>query len=260
MAKVSAFPVDMILKGTRRRIEEPSVQEKERLEKARAYIFNLTDIAWPPIQRTYGVYVIAAKKKGERYSVYEVKGRLMPRDMGDDGVILKALEPEEIAADVAREINENCTLAGDAASFLGVMVSSNPELTAEEYADGMERLVAFQDALCAFAFRAWSEQKDHKEVTGLHRWAGRQRGIKADWLFSTQANEACRACNEMIPVGAAKCPKCLAILDMSKMREFFPLEYAEIMRAQAETVTAPVVPQPGEKPRAKKPKQERAIA
>lgn len=232
------FPLNQVLQGKRREVLNPlSPRERERILGSRMYVVNLTDLAWPPVQRPYGVYIVppATKGKDGGPGVLAIAGRIDVRDTGDDKAIEASIEAEDIARDIAREINENCTLAPEMNSYFGVFVSETPEPTKERIAEETEKLVAYQDALVLAGFKFWSEEREHKSVTQLHRWALKQRGGKADWLFQSSANEQCRACHELIPPESAKCPKCHAVLNMEKMKEFFPLEYAAILEKAGET-------------------------
>lgn len=236
---MAKFPITAMMNGRRQVINPIGAIERQRITGHTVFVINLTDLAWPAVQRSYGHYTVPAKKAGEPYAVLEVHGRIEPTDTGEDRIVEQSFEADDIAADICREINENCPLAPEGQSYLGLFVSKTRKPSAAQLEQEMQKLRTYQEALVAAAFKFWGEEKEHKNVTGMHRWAGRQLGIKAEWIFSTVVNVECRACHELIPPNSPKCPKCHAVLDLEKMKEFFPLEYAEITDAKKSKKAAP---------------------
>jgi hypothetical protein len=215
-----------------RSIRNPmSEREYARITEQRRYVVNITEKAWQ-VQRTFGVFQIAGCLKGQPYTVLEVTGRVEVSDEGDDRGLQISHEADEIAADVAREINENITAAPNGIPFMGVFVSESKKPAAEELAAAREKLREYQRALVAFAVVLWDDPKTHREINELHRWAGRALNVTGDWLMPVYEKVPCAACGTAIKPGLAKCPECHAVLDLEKMKEFFPLEYLQIVESQ----------------------------
>lgn len=211
--------------GRARRVRNPISQEElDRLTSKKSYLVNITERDWN-VQRTYGVYVIQPAPEGREYSVLEISGRIEATDEGNDNALQWKHEAQEIADDVAREINDRIMAAPTAKSFMGVFVSPTAIPSAKELDAAKKKLRAFQRALVDAANRFWDDPKTHREVNELHRWAGRALKVTAPWLFDAEELVECPACAKGISAGVAICPNCDAILDEAKARKYFPHKF-----------------------------------
>lgn len=137
-------------------------------------------------------------------------------DLGDKRIHEIHISAQEIAEDLARELN------GDSreGSFHGIFVAAGPEPTEAELADARRRLEEFQRRLVAAADLEWERTKNPMFITDLERRVARQLGVEKPWLYDPKPMAECPACDEKIKPGVAVCRACGAILDKEKAAQY----------------------------------------
>ena len=204
----------------------------ERILTSRLFIINICDREhW--VNRSFGVYHIEACKPGEISTSLEVNGRILPIDIGDDKIIETENKVRAIAEDICQEINDHITAAPNAKPFMGVFISETPVPSKQALAEAHKKLTAFQLALVEAADRLWDNPKTHNEINELHRWAGRAQKMAKAWLYQEQQGmSTCPACGSTVKPNIAKCPQCHAVLSKELLKQYFPLEHAELQKLE----------------------------
>jgi hypothetical protein len=176
-------------------------------------LVNISTEKWPPRQRTYfGSLDVRSPQPGEPYAITPIHSSRGVMDLGDKRTHEIFISAQEIAEDLARELNGD---SGEG-SFHGVFVAAGPQPTEEELADARHRLEEFQRGLVAAADLEWERTKNPMFITDLERRAARQLGLEKPWLYDPRPMAECPACAEKIKPGVAVCRACGAILDKEK--------------------------------------------
>jgi hypothetical protein len=182
-----------------------------------AALVNISTEKWPPRHRTYfGSLEVRSPEPGEPYAVTLISGRTGIIDMGDKHYTDIRITAQEIAEDIAREINGD---SGEG-SFHGVFVAAGTAPTEAELADARQRLEEFQRRLVTAADLEWERTKNPMFITDLDRRAARQLGLEKPWLYDSKPLAECPACAEKIKHGVAVCRACGAILDREKAAQY----------------------------------------
>jgi hypothetical protein len=137
-------------------------------------------------------------------------------DLGDKRVTECRITAQEVAEDIAREINGD---SGEG-SFHGVFVAAGTAPTEAELADARRRLEEFQRRLVTAADLEWERTKNPMFITDLDRRAARQLGLEKPWLYDPKPLAECPVCAEKIKHGVAVCRSCHAILDREKAARY----------------------------------------
>ena len=180
-------------------------------------LVNISTEKWPPRQRTYfGSLEVRSPEQGEPYAITSIRACKGVMDLGDKRIHEIHISAQEIAEDLAREMNGD---SGEG-SFHGVFVAAGPEPTEAELADARRRLEEFQRRLVAAADLEWERTKNPMFITDLERRAARQLGVEKPWLYDPKPMAECPACAEKIKPGVAVCRACGAILDKEKAAQY----------------------------------------
>ena len=180
-------------------------------------LVNISTEKWPPRQRTYfGSLAVRSPEPGEPYAVTPIHACKAIMDLGDKRTHEFHLSAQEIAEDLARELNGD---SGEG-SFHGVFVAAGPKPTEAELADARCRLEEFQHRLVAAADLEWERTKNPMFITDLERRAARQLGLEKPWLYDPKPMAECPVCAEKIKPGVAVCRACGAILDREKAAQY----------------------------------------
>lgn len=196
-------------------------------------LVNISTEKWPPRQRTYfGSLQVLSPEPGQAYAVTPIHSCRGVMDLGDKRTHEIHISAQEIAEDLARELNGD---SGEG-SFHGVFVAAGLQPTEEELADARRRLEEFQRRLVAAADLEWERTKNPMFITDLERRAARQLGLEKPWLYDPRPMAECPACAEKIKPGVAVCRACGAILDKEKAAQF---GLGTLKRARREKPDAP---------------------
>lgn len=182
-----------------------------------AVLVNISTEKWPPRHRTYfGSLDVRSPEPGEAYALTPISGCDGAIDIGDKRIMSYRITAQEIAEDIAREINGD---SGEG-SFHGVFVASGTAPTEAELADARRRLEEFQRRLVAAADLEWERNKNPMFITDLDRRAARLLGLEKPWLYDPKPLAECPVCGEKIKHGVAVCRSCHAILDREKAAQY----------------------------------------
>jgi hypothetical protein len=180
-------------------------------------LVNISTEKWPPRHRTYfGSLEIRSPQSGEAFAITPIRACRSVMDLGDKRIMEFHLTAQEIAEDIAREINGD---SGEG-SFHGVFVAAAEAPTEAELADAHQRLEEFQRRLVAAADLEWERTRNPMFITDLERRAARQLGLEKPWLYDSKSLAECPVCAEKIKHGVAVCRSCGAILDREKAAQY----------------------------------------
>jgi hypothetical protein len=186
-------------------------------ENGTVSLVNISTEKWPPRHRTYfGSLLVRSPESGEEFAITPIRGCMASMDMGDKRTIEIRLTAQEVAEDIARELNGD---SGDG-SFHGVFVAAGPTPTESELADARRRLEEFQRRLVAAADLEWERTRNPMFITDLERRAARQLNLEKPWLYDSKPLAECPVCAEKIKHGVAVCRSCGAILDREKAAQY----------------------------------------
>ncbi|HEY2546149.1 MAG TPA: hypothetical protein VGI46_08800 [Candidatus Acidoferrum sp.] len=186
-------------------------------ETSTVSLVNISTEKWPPRHRTYfGSLLVRSPESGEGFAITPIRGCMAAMDMGDKRTIEIRLTAQEVAEDIARELNGD---SGDG-SFHGVFVAAGPTPTESELADARRRLEEFQRRLVAAADLEWERTRNPMFITDLERRAARQLNLEKPWLYDSKPLAECPVCAEKIKHGVAVCRSCGAILDREKAAQY----------------------------------------
>jgi hypothetical protein len=215
----------------------------EELNRRRAYLANITDMEFTR-SRTYGNYTILGKKPGEEYSLLEIAPRRGTMDYGDKRVIDFPITPEEIAADLAREINAD---AGEN-SFLGVFVCGPNGPTEAELADAHARLEAFYDRCIAAGDVEWERSEQIVMIPDLFKRAAKYRRQDREWAHGVKPSVECPGCGENLSPKVAVCKSCGCVVNRKRALELGMIQpEPEPAGEPATQTTAPPAAKPKDK-------------
>jgi hypothetical protein len=180
-------------------------------------LVNISTEKWPPRHRTYfGSLEIRSPQSGEAFAITPIRACRSVMDLGDKRIMEFHLTAQEIAEDIARELNGD---SGEG-SFHGVFVAAAEAPTEAELADARRRLEEFQRRLVAAADLEWERTRNPMFITDLERRAARQLGLEKPWLYDSKPLAECPVCAEKIKHGVAVCRSCGAILDREKAAQY----------------------------------------
>jgi hypothetical protein len=180
-------------------------------------LVNISTEKWPPRHRTYfGSLEIRTPQSGETFSITPIRGCTGVMDLGDKRIMEYRITAQEIAEDIAREINGD---SGEG-SYHGVFVAAGDLPTDGELAEAHRRLEEFQRRLVAAADLEWERTHNPMFITDLERRAARQLGLEKPWLYDPKPLADCPVCAEKIKPGVAACRSCGAILDREKAAQY----------------------------------------
>ena len=180
-------------------------------------LVNISTEKWPPRHRSYfGSLEIRSPESNDAFAITPIRGTTAVMDLGDKRTMEFRITAQEIAEDIAREINGD---SGEG-SFHGVFVAAGPMPTDSELADARHRLEAFHHRLVAAADLEWERTKNPMFITDLERRAARQLGYEKPWLYDPKPLADCPVCAEKIKHGVAVCRSCGAILDREKAAQY----------------------------------------
>lgn len=180
-------------------------------------LVNISTEKWPPRHRTYfGSLEVRSPEPGEAYAITPIHSCRGVMDLGDKRIHEIHISAQEIAEDLARELNGD---SGEG-SFHGVFVAAGPTPTEAELGDAGRRLEEFQRRLVAAADLEWERTKNPMFITDLERRAARRLGLEKPWLYDPKPMFECPACAEKIKPGVAVCRACGAILDKEKAAQY----------------------------------------
>lgn len=149
---------------------------------------NISTEKWPPRVRTYfGSLDVRSPQPGEAYAITPIYSRRGVTDLGDKRTHEIFISAQEIAEDLARELNGD---SGEG-SFDGVFVAAGPQPTEEELADARRRLEEFQRCLVAASDLEWERTKNPILTSDLDRRAARQLGVEKPWLYDPKPMAEC---------------------------------------------------------------------
>jgi len=197
-------------------------------------LVNISTEKWPPRQRTYfGSLEVRSPQPGESYAITPIHACKAIMDLGDKRTHEFHISAQEVAEDLARELNGD---SGEG-SFHGVFVAAGPQPTEVELADARRRLEEFQRRLVAAADLEWERTKNPMFITDLERRAARQLGLEKPWLYDPKPMAECPVCAEKIKPGVAVCRACGAILDREKAAQYGLATARRTRRDRSETPT-----------------------
>src|SRR5215467_7320557 len=109
-------------------------------------LVNISTEKWPPRQRTYfGSLAVRSPEPGEPYAITSIHSCKGVMDLGDKRTHEIFISAQEIAEDLARELNGD----SEEGSFHGVFVAAGPEPTDAELAVTRRRLQELQHRVVA---------------------------------------------------------------------------------------------------------------
>lgn len=193
----------------------------------RAYICNILDETWGPIDFDYGRFIIGEREEDEPYKVTEITARFSVADHGEASVTRVPVGALDIAHDLVRIINENAGTRDEqtgALPYLGVFVieeGSRP--TKFELEEAHEKLKSFCEH---FVFIADQEYETHRKgqlIPGFARKAAKILNVDKPYTIDSRRQVLCPSCQKGIAPNTVKCPICGAILDVKRAREFHHL-------------------------------------
>jgi hypothetical protein len=219
---------------TNRRVKFPQPAEYvEKVVSDKMYLINIWIISLVA-QRSHGSYWIQGCKPGQHYTSLELRGRVEHPDLGNDESAEVPIPVKDIAADLEREFNGGIYMQSDEPKpFMGVFVSDTPKPSKERIAEANAQLREFGHLAVAQADLYWDDPKNHKEITEFHRRFAKLLDEKKPWLYEAKDLTPCGSCSQPIARGLAKCPNCHAVLDRSKLKQWHPVEYAELLQLEA---------------------------
>src|SRR5277367_6970410 len=186
-------------------------------ENSTVSLVNISTEKWPPRHRTYcGSLLVRSPEAGEAFAITPIRGCMAARDLGDKRIMEVRITAQEVAEDIARELNGD---SGEG-SFHGVFVAAGPTPTEAELADARRRLEEFQRRLVVAADLEWERTRNPMFITDLERRAARQLGLEKPWLYDPRPLAECPVCAEKIKHGVAVCRSCGAILDREKAAQY----------------------------------------
>lgn len=179
--------------------------------KSRAYIANITEVEFSRT-RTYGNFTIPAKEPGEEFSLIEIGPRKGVMDLGDKHTSEFPIFPEDIAVDLAREINAD---AG-ADSFLGVFVCGPDGPSAEELHAAHARLEKFYKWCVRQGDDEWQRTGRIIMIPDIWKRAATYLKLRRDWCSEIQPNLDCPGCGTPVKPAVAVCKECGCVIDRGR--------------------------------------------
>jgi hypothetical protein len=173
----------------------------------RATLVNVGDQAWW-LDRTYGSYHIPAARNGQP-AVVTIYGRVDVYDVGDGRKNEVYVPAREIAADLARELED-----------WGVFAAAGARPTEAELRAARERLEAHLRHLVAVADTDWARYRNPAFIPDTARRAARALHLEREWAAEPEQMIECPVCGARLRRGVALCRECRAVLDPERLRRF----------------------------------------
>jgi hypothetical protein len=184
----------------------------------RAYICNITELAWPYMDYAFGRFKVDGCKPGEEYHLELITARIQRNDHGDKNTTEEPIGALHIAHDMVRQLNEN--VGTD--SFVGVfVVEYGKKPTAAQLAEQKEKLRKYCTHFCQIAKEEYSRYKNGAWIPDFARFAAKYLGLEdMPYMVEAPSQTKCPVCVKPIAEGTIKCPTCGAILDEAKARKY----------------------------------------
>jgi hypothetical protein len=187
--------------------------------QSRAYIANITDVEFSR-SRTYANFIIPARPDGEEYSLTEITPHKGVMDMGDKHTSEFPIFPEEIAADLCREINADAGYD----SFLGVFVCGPDGPTERELKDAHAKLERFYAWCVSMGDQEWQRTQKIFLIQDVWKRAATYLKLNREWNSVIQSNNECPGCGTNVRSGVAVCKECGCVLDRERAIELGMIE------------------------------------
>jgi hypothetical protein len=192
----------------------------------RAYICNILDMTWGPLDFDYGRFIIAPRAEGKAYQVTEITARLCTMDHGEKSETKRPIGALDIAHDIVRIINENAGSTDEltgAKPFLGVFViAEGNRPTPAELEEAEEKLKLFCEHFIGVADMDFQTHGQGRLLPGFARKAAKILNVEKPWAVDTTRMVNCIGCQKGVSPNAVRCPHCQAILDEPKARKLYP--------------------------------------
>ncbi len=224
--------------------EELAKQMNSQPSHEDVFICNITEKTWGPVNQWHYMAPVAirGKTKHETYSVTRVTPHTDHIDLGEGKTLPVFIPARETAEDICRifnsDIGEN--------SYSGIFVIGNGDTpTEEEVQSAREQLEEFYKRLINIADQEW-DRGLKANISDLHRSAGRYFKLNKPWLPDLRLRKECPVCAESIPLNAAICKGCNAVLDEELASKYRLVKsdvssQAQVSRSQSETELEPTV-------------------
>jgi hypothetical protein len=191
--------------------EELAKQLNSQPSHEDAFICNITEKTWGPMNHWHymAAVMIPGKKESEAYKVSRITAHTDHIDLGEGKTLPVFIPARDTAEDICRIFNNDI---GDN-SYAGVFVIEHGDTpTEEELKTAREALEDFYRRLVNVADQEW-DRGMKANISDLHRSAGRYFKLNKPWLPDLRQKKECPVCAESIPVNAAVCKSCNAVLD-----------------------------------------------
>ena len=214
MAEISELKVRFhkaVRDGNIQAAEELAKQLNNQPSQEDVFICNITEKTWGPMNQWHYMapVVIHGKKGAEPYKVNKITPHTDHIDLGEGKTLPVFIPARDTAEDICRIFNNDI---GDN-SYAGLFVVEQGDTpTEEEINAARERLEDFYGRLVNVADQEW-DRGLKANISDLHRSAGRYFKLNKPWLPDLRQKKECPVCAESIPVNAAVCKSCNAVLD-----------------------------------------------
>lgn len=191
--------------------EELAKQLNSQPPQESVFICNITDKTWGPMNQWHYMapVVIHGKKRTEPYKVNRITPHTDHIDLGEGKTLPVLVPARDTAEDICRAFNNDI---GDN-SYSGLFVIEHGDTPTEaEIESAREKLEEFYRRLVSVADQEW-DRGLKANISDLHRSAGRYFKLNKPWLPDLRQKKECPVCAESIPVNAAICKSCNAVLD-----------------------------------------------
>ena len=175
--------------------------------EATVTIASLSDQDWY-VSRTYGVFHIPARPKGEACALLIVTARGDALDLGDNRRFPFTIGAREIAEDLVQDLDEH-----------GVFVCAGARPSDEELAEASAKRDDWYQRLVVEGDQMWARGHSYREISDMHRRAALSLGSEREWAYVPTKMLDCPVCGEKVKPGVAVCRHCSAILDAAKAAE-----------------------------------------
>jgi hypothetical protein len=175
--------------------------------EATVTIASLSDQDWY-VSRTYGVFHIPARAKGEACALLIVTARGDALDLGDNRRFPFTIGAREIAEDLVQDLDDH-----------GVFVCAGARPSDEELAEAGAKRDDWYQRLVVEGDQMWARGHSYREISDMHRRAALVLGSEREWAYVPTKMMDCPVCGEKVKPGVAVCRHCSAILDAAKAAE-----------------------------------------
>lgn len=232
-------------------VRDGNIQAAEELAKElntqpsheNAFVCNITEKTWGPINLWHYMapMVIPGKRPNEPYSITRITPHTDHIDLGEGKTLPVFIPARETAEDVCRVFNNDI---GEN-SYSGIFVVEEGETpTKQETQNAREKLEEFYKRLVNVADQEW-DRGLKANISDLHRSAGRYFKLNKPWLPDLRLKKECPVCAESIPINAAACKGCGAILDHDLVSQYGLIKSGpsriSVSRREPETTGEPIM-------------------